>query len=120
MSAGVPESPEVLRSMIRDAVKFAEEGRASHQAWVEHYTDPEPCGACTPEVIDGVGDIDVQLEWVRKYDVILSVLRASLAPLMVEAIAKISNEEERKQRVRNARHALRYRREARAAEEPPQ
>lgn len=113
----VPESPEVLRSIIRDAVKYAQEGRESHVLWAEHLEaharGEATCEACTPEVIETAGDAQVQREWVRKYDVILRALSAPLAPLMVEAIAKIGDEEEHRLRVRNARHALRYREEAR-------
>lgn len=111
-----PSSPEVLRQTIRDAVKYAQEGRESHVRWLEHleaHADgSSPCEACTPEVVATAGDADVQREWVRKYDVILSALTAPLAPLMVEAIAKIADEEERKRSVRFARHALRYRQKA--------
>lgn len=117
--AVVPESPEVLRSVIRDAIKFAQEGRESHVRWLEHleaHADGSSrCDYCTPEVVETAGDADVQREWVRKYDVILRALTAPLAPLMVQAIAQIADEEERKRSVRLARHALRYRQEARRA-----
>lgn len=110
----VPESAEVLRTTILEAIRYAEEGRASHAAWLKHLEAhaKTPCEGCTAEVIETAGSAEVQREWVRKYDVILRALTARAAPLVVEAIAKIADEEERERSKRLARHALRYRSEA--------
>lgn len=110
-------SPDIV---LQSAREYAAEGRQSHVLWAEHlqaHRDGNGCDRCTPEVIATAGDVEEQLEWVRKYDVILTALGfvdETLAVRLVDAVARIGNEVEREQRVRNARHALRYRAEARA------
>lgn len=101
--------------VLAAAIEYAREGRASHVAWAEHLAAGD-CECCTAEVVNTAGDAAVQREWVRKYDVILTALELveeTLTVRLVDAVARISDEEERKHRVKNVRHALRYREEAR-------
>lgn len=115
---GLRPSPDRVLDAAR---RYAAEGRESHVLWAAHlkaHRNGDACASCTAEVVATAGDLDAQLEWVRKYDVILTALDfvdETLAVRLVDVIAKISNEEERKQRVRNAQHALRYRAESRSA-----
>ena len=113
-SSDAATTPDVLLAAARE---YAQEGRASHVAWVEHLS-AGPCDGCTPESLRAIGTVDDQREWVRKYDVILTVLDLvdeTLAVRMVDAVARLADSAERDSRRRNAQHALRYRREARSA-----
>lgn len=100
---------------VRDAIGYAEEGRASHVAWAEHL-DAGTCEFCTNDVVDTAGDAAHQREWVAKYDAILAVLREYAdrvaASRLLDSIARISDEVNHERRVAAVQHALRYRAEA--------
>lgn len=113
-AGSVRETPDRVLVAAR---RYAAEGRESHVLWASHLQAHEDgdCPACTPDVVETAGDLAMQLEWVRKYDVILLALELvdeTLSVRLIDAVARISDDEERKSRVKNARHALRYRREA--------
>lgn len=110
------ESPDVLLEAAR---KYAREGRESHVLWASHFRahrNGSDCDACTEDVIATAGDVEVQDEWVRKYDVILLALDLvdeTLATRFVDAVARLADEGMRDRAVYFARRALRYRKEAR-------
>lgn len=81
------ESPDVLLEAAR---KYAREGRESHVLWASHFRahrNGSDCDACTEDVIATAGDVEVQDEWVRKYDVILLAL-----DLVDETLARLADE----------------------------
>jgi hypothetical protein len=98
---------------LKDGLRYALEGRRSHVLWAEHLeahaNGATVCEQCTPAVVETAGDAAEQREWVRKYDVIIEALKLNSTPLMLGAIARISDEENRKARVRAVQHGLRYR-----------
>lgn len=63
---------------LYQAIADCLEGQASHRRWIDYINDP------ARSLDDGVnhehvGDIEHQIEWVKKYDNILACLRASRA-----------------------------------------
>lgn len=110
------ETPDVLLDAAR---RYAREGRESHVLWAEHlraHRNGAPCESCTAEVIATAGDVEVQDEWVRKYEVILLALDLvdeTLAVRLVDAVARLADEGMRDRAVYFAQRALRYREEAR-------
>lgn len=115
---GACDTPDVLLAAAR---RYAQEGRESHVFWADHlraHRNGASCDACTDEVVATAGDLDVQLEWVRKYDVILLALDLvdeTLATRFVDAVARLADEGMRDRAVYFARRALRYREEAQRA-----
>ena len=82
---GDRDTPDVVLAAAR---QYAQEGRESHVLWANHlrlHRNGSPCDACTDEVIATAGDLDEQLEWVRKYDVILLALELVDETLAVKA-----------------------------------
>jgi hypothetical protein len=110
-SRDLSQQTREAREALRDALRFAFEGRQSHVAWAEHLEAHANggCGRCTAEVVETAGDAETQREWIHKYDTIIAALKVNSAPLMIEAIAKIGDEENGKARVRAVQRALRYR-----------
>ena len=114
-AAPAPTDTGERAALLKDALRYAFEGRQSHLLWAEHLeahaNGGTACADCTPEVVKTAGDEAEQREWVRKYDTIIAALQRTEggAALLLEGIAKIANEEDRKARVRAVRHALRYR-----------
>lgn len=57
------------------AIADMREARQSHEDWARHLRTGG-CESCSPEVVATAGDENHQVEWVAKYDRVLTILTA--------------------------------------------
>lgn len=77
---------DVPRSEVVDAITDMQEGRESHQQWLDHLSNPEreDCKGCEDHATH-VGDIDHHRQWIDKYDRVIRLL--ALVPIITTPTA---------------------------------